>query len=279
MQNLVLSTEKINDIQTCPKLYNYKHNLRKTPNTKFAPLETGELMHYSLASYYEGLKDPSKTLSLESIISLTRNYAAEKLSIISEEVEQVIKDFRLYYNHYAHSETWQIDAVEEPFAKILWESNDLRVVVTGKIDLRVTTMNGKGPRALIDHKYEARFDQKPDRDNQPLCYAWAYGINDWMFNRIGKQKSTDPKDRLQRPYICYSQHQIDGWVESAIETALDIYRCYEREVFPARMIGCNYHKRRCDFYDVCNTSADNQEYKLNTMFKNRPDSTLMEGEK
>lgn len=273
MINILLSTEKINDLQTCPLLYYNKHELRQVPIQKATFLEAGDLIHDMLRIYYQSIID-KKEITLDQIIEYGRNHAAKTLAITAQEVEEVIDDFRLYYVKYARNETWQIDAAEEPFAKVLMETDELRIVVTGKIDLRVTTMNGRGPKALVDHKYEARFNQKPDRDNQPLCYAWAYEINDFIYNRIGKQK--DESKKFARPSFCYSPYQIRDWVESVIESTLELYKYYERGVFPRRYTGCNAHGFRCTFYDYCNTSPDNREYKLKTIYKNRGESKLME---
>lgn len=277
MINLVLSTEKINDFQTCPLLYHYKHNIRKIPAKKATYFETGELIHYMLQEYYTTkLHIDSISLSLEVIIEKARNYAANNLKITAEELEIVIADFRMYYEHYANSESWVILGVEEPFAKELFTEGEIRVVITGKSDLRIATMRGNGPHAIVDHKYEGRFNEKCERDNQPLCYSWAFGTRDFIYNRIGKQKSKKPEDKLLRPYFSFAQFQINDWVESIKNTAYDILKCYELNTWPMKFSGCNFHGNKCSYYDICNTTPDNREYKLETMFADRGDSKLME---
>jgi hypothetical protein len=274
MINLLLSTEKINDLNTCPLLYYNKHELKQAPSKKANFLEAGELIHEMLAFYYLGLIPNNPKPNLDNILTHGRNYAAKNLLLQAIEVEEVIKDFRLYHNHYSGSETWQIDAVEEPFAKLLYENAQIRIAVTGKVDLRITTNNGRGIPVVVDHKYEATFRQKFDRDNQALCYAWAYDVNDFVYNRIGKQKDVSKK-LAREPYFCFSKYQIEDWKAATIETALDLYRYHEREVFPMRYTGCHANGYRCTFYDICNTSPDNREYKLKTTFNKRKEHILM----
>jgi len=271
MNNIVLSPSKLNDFQICPRRYHYRYNLQLTPIEKKVWFEEGELMHEMLREFYTNNGDIG---TVPAIIDNARNYSAVKLKLTAENTEQVIRDFRMYVDHYAQFvSNWQVLAVEEPFAKVIWEKADLRVIINGKTDLRVM-VSGQIPM-LVDHKYESQFRAKPDRDNQPLCYAWAYGIVDWLYNRIGKQKSYKPQDRLKRESICYSAHQVNDWAESAIAAALEMFGYYERDYFPARFSGCQGEKYKCDFYNICNTSPDNREYVINTQFSNKPEHQVM----
>lgn len=274
MLNIVLSVEKLNDLQICPLLYYYKHEAKKVPTRKADFLETGELIHEMLRIYYQSKIDKN-VIPIATIIELGRNYAAKNLALKAEEVEVVIRDIKMYFEFYGVNESWLILGAEEPFAKELYIENDFRIILTGKTDLRVKTSRGSGPLALVDHKYEARFEEKLERDNQPIAYCWAFEINDFIYNRIGKQKSKKVEEKLLRPYISYAKYQINDWIESAIETARDLIRFYTTEKYPMRYHGCRVHGRKCTFYDVCNTTPDNRTYKLDSLFKDRERGSLM----
>lgn len=277
MINLLLSVEKINDFETCPLLYCYKHETRITSLHKKPALETGDLMHVILAKVYTEIMQ-GKRPDYELIYDLARNHAAKTLDIKSEEVEETIKSAGEYFKYYGGAGTWEILGVEEPFAKELYTSEDLRIVITGKNDLRVRTMSGKGPIAIVDHKYEGRFEEKPERDNQPIAYCWAYEVSDFIYNRIGKQKSKKIEERLIRPYLSYAKYQIADWVDSVKEAAREILVCHERSKWPMKFKFCNFRNAKCDFYDICNTTPDNREYKIETEFKDRKQFKVMENE-
>lgn len=275
MINLLLSNEKLNDFQVCPLLYYYKHELRKAPVVKAVFFEEGDLMHEILRLYYLD-KMEGKNSPWHSFLDLGRNYAAKKLAIKSDVVETVIADAEMYFHFYAGNESWTIEGVEEPFAKELFSDGNIRVIVQGKSDLRIKI--SKGPRAIVDHKYEARFKTKQERDNQPLCYSWAYETRDFIYNRIGKNRSANTKveEKLLRPYLSYSDYQIDDWVQSAIDTAKEIITCYSANYWPMKYHGCTVEGNKCTFYEICNTTPNNREYKMNTFFKDREAHNVME---
>ena len=275
MINLVLSVEKLNDVSICPLLYYYKHELRKVSIVKPDYLEEGELMHEGLRIYYQS-KIEKKPIDFTTISELARNYAAKNLKLSVVNIESTVKDMMMYFNYYGNKESWEIEAAEEPFAKVLYEDSNVTFIVNGKTDLRAKTMNGQGPRIIVDHKYEAQFREKSERDNQPLAYSWAYETSDFVYNRIGKQQSYTPEKRLQRPYFSYGKHQIEEWRESAIEAAFDILRYTQNSKFPMRFTGCRIHGNKCTFHDVCSTTPDNREYKLKSSFVDRENKTVME---
>lgn len=275
MINLLLSVEKTNDFQSCPLLYYYKHEKKITLVHKKPALEEGDLMHVILAKVYTEIMQGNRP-DYDLIYDLARNHAAKTLGLEAALVEETIASAKEYFGYYGGVGTWEILGVEEPFAKELYVDDNLRIVITGKNDLRVKTMSGKGPIAIVDHKYEGRFDEKPERDNQPLAYCWAYEVKDFIYNRVGKQKSKKTEDRMQRPWLNYSAYQITDWVDSIVETAREILTCLDRDKWAMRFKACNFRNAKCDFYDICNTTPDNREYKINTEFKDRKQFKVME---
>lgn len=276
MLNLVLSAEKLNDIQICPTLYHYKHELAQVPVQKPYYFEEGELMHLMLEMYYK-LKMENNPIEINAIIDHSRNHAT-KMNLKAEEVEKVIEDFRMYTDYYSESSSWEILGVEEPFAKEIYNDSTIRIVIIGKVDLRVKTNRGNGPTAIVDHKYEARFDQKLERENQPIAYCWAFEARDFIYNRIGKQKAKKTEEKLLRPYFSYSEYQINDWKNSVIDSANDILKYINDDYWPMKFHGCVVHGKKCTFYDVCNTTPDNRVYKLDSFFKDKTGFSVMSKE-
>lgn len=276
MLNLLLSAEKINDIQICPTLYHYKHELSQTPIVKPHYFEEGDLMHKMLEIYYRARME-KRDIFRDTIIELGRNYAT-KLNLKAEETEKSVEDFRMYFDHYANQESWIILGVEEPFAKEIYKDDEITIVLIGKSDLRIRANRGNGPEAIVDHKYESRFYTKMERENQPIAYCCAWELRDFIYNRIGKQKGKKEDEKLLRPWLSYSEHQIKDWLDSVVESAHDILRYSSKNKWPMKFHGCTIFGKKCTFYDICNTTPDNREYKLNSFFKDKGSFSVMEEE-
>jgi len=263
MKNLILSTDKLNNFEDCPRLYEYSHIKNLTSKIKPKYFSEGDFIHRILEIYYTDIMKGRKQ-ELNFYIELARNLAITQFSteLSHEEIEEIIKVFSEYYNFY-QIEPWKILKVEEPFAKVILEDSklDLRIIVRGKSDLIVET---QGINAGVDHKFIARNMTLSDRDNQKLCYSWAFSLKDFFINSIGKQKSLKLEDKFKRIYFNYSKHQIDEWIENTINSALEMIRYFELDHFPIRYKSCiNLFGSKCTFHDLCNTSPDNRAYKLN----------------
>ncbi len=273
MRNLLLSVDKLNDISLCPRLYFYKHILRRVPEKREKYLAEGEFFHLLLHEYYSD-KINGKN---RPYIELAQNRALEYSDGLSiDESNVLIKLFADYMNYYVN-EDWKILESEKPFAKVLYEDSrlDLRIVIRGRTDLFIETQAGF--KAIVDHKLLSRNDPIPSRDNQKLCYCWAFDVRDAFMNVIGKQKTLPIKEKLHRPYFNYSSHQIEEWKDETIHLALDIMRFHDNDFWPVKFTGCFFHKVKCKYYDVCETTKDNRIYKLESGFIEREEYDVMEG--
>lgn len=263
MKNLILSTDKLNAFEDCPRLYEYSHVKNLTSPVRAKYFTEGEFIHKILEIYYTDIMK-SRKQDLNFYIEIARNLAITQFSglLDHEEFEGIIKVFSEYYNFYDSNTSWKILEVEVPFAKVLLEDDklDIRIIVRGKSDLIIET---QGIKAGVDHKFLGRNMEMSDRDNQKLCYSWAFDLKDFFINSIGKQTSLKLEEKFKRIYFSYSQYQIDEWVENTINSALEIIRYYELGNFPIRYKSCiNLFGKKCTFHDVCNTSPDNRAYKL-----------------
>lgn len=276
MNNLLLSVNKLEHIQICPRLFKYEHLDRLTPIASKSYLDAGDFMHWMLKQYYIA-KLKNETFDITSFRENANNWAALNSPLSTVDVETTITDFEMYLNYYGPKDSFTIEAVEEPFAKELYVEDDFRVVLVGKVDLRIK--KGNDLRIIVDHKYEGQFREKRNRNNQPLAYCWAFDIHDFMYNRIGKQKSYKPEQRLARPYFNYASYQIKEWHESAVTSAREIVRHAKEDYWPARFTACSFHGNRCTFYDLCDSSASMQEHKRKDLFRIKDEHDIMSEEK
>ena len=268
--NFLLSTSKINNASVCPRLFYFHDILEREPISKPAHLESGDLFHQMLEMHYNSKINNDSSIN---IIEASRNIAAKTLDLSGEDVEETIKLYKEYVGHYQY-ETWIPLAAEESFCKQLYASDDLNIFVEGKIDLRIETKAG-GSNAVVDHKKTGRDNTPPERDNQKLAYCWATGYRDFIINQCGTQKSKKIDDRMKRYYFHYDDHQIQEWIDSTIDLAMEILDRMASNKYPARYTGCIKYGYKCSFYDVCNSQQDLWEWKLKSEFKKK-DHNLFE---
>lgn len=273
MRNLLLSSQRLNKLEQCPRLFFFEHELNKVPVEKPKYFVEGEFVHSILEHYYTS--KINNTVDLDSTIEFARNKATE-LEITIEESEILLKLF-LDYVSFHSNESWTIEGTEVPFAKVLFEdsSKDIRVIIQGKVDLLATSK--EGIPLIIDHKVVSQNRQTYERDNQILLYCWALERNDFIINQLGKQKTLPPKDKFRRQYFNVPSHLIEEWKEGTIWKALELLRFHELNYYPHRYSSCNFQGRKCTFYEVCNGTKDTWEYRLEGNFTTKEDYDLMAG--
>lgn len=267
MRNLIVSCNSLNNIMLCPRLHLYSSLMNLEPNNKPSYMEQGSLIHKLIEPWYKSKKDKSP-VNINSIIDSGRAYACQSnINLTVEETEETNKLFLEYVNYY-QQEDWIIEAIEAPFAVLLYESekDDIRVIFQGKFDLLIETR--QGVKCVVDHKEVSQNDRDPSsRDNQILGYCFAAKRYDFILNRIGKQKSLKISERMTRSYFNISKHQIEEWQESAIYWSYEILRQQELEIYPANYKSCKKFNRKCWFHEVCQAQPDDRERKLSEGFK------------
>jgi len=282
LQTILISANKLDKIQTCHRLFSYTSIKELGSFSKPSYMDEGDLFHKLLELYYRAKKEVTD-YNIESLIELGRNHAAALTNISQEEIEQNINLFREYILYY-QQESWIPQEVEIPFAFSILEDEDagLRIVLEGKIDL-LAKDEKTGQELVIDHKRVGRNSTPYDRDNQKLSYCLVTGRRDFIINQIGDQKSLSVDKRLSRYYFNISQHMIDEFVENTIYWTFEMLKIMkmesEGETPPGNYRGCTMYFNKCAFYDVCNTTPDNREYKLNQQYLPRGKFDLFEGSK
>jgi len=236
------------------------------PIGKAEALERGSVMHTMLAHYYRGKKEgrtgPDQHGKLvQEAIALGREEAAVAdfdLQQFEEEDLQTFKDNILHHQY----DGWTILSVEEPFTKLLYDSEDLMILYEGIVDLHIK--EPKGEEAVVDHKTEARKSHPFELSNQFQGYQWAFNSK-IIVNKIGFQKTLPPEEKFRRLHFPYKDNLIDEWRSDLVHHIRDAMRWHRENYFPRNRTSCDKYSG-CIFQRVCKEVPEMREYRLNQFY-------------
>lgn len=267
-------------VQSCP----YQTFLRfekslQLPN-KPEPLERGDLLHRLLEIYYglmghccdfnnemwkdikeQGFKIPdyendnAKTRVRNKEFALSYgNYFAGKLEM--EDTAEVLFQFNEYCNHYIE-DAWIPLAVEKTGSKVLYDSPELCIVYTFKIDLIAQFCDEIVP---WDHKTRRKRTIPIDLNNQFMGYAFGLAKTKLMENVIGFQKTLSPNERFQRFKHTYTEPRLNEWIKNSIYWLLQYNNYKESGYWPQNFTSCDKFSG-CNFISLCKTNRDDRDWK------------------
>lgn len=288
----VFDSTVMNDLQMCARKFEFAHvkNWRHLSGRSM-PLDRGIMIHEMLAVYRTLIKlfwsdnDLSKLTKVEAhllehhsidggskrawkeivdlCIFVGRSYMAiDSENLGTAEGEEIIKQFTEYVDYY-QEDGWRPLEVESPFSKILYESQDLILIVEGKIDLLTDSRAGK---IVVDSKTASRRVEQSKLSNQFLCYSWSTGVETIIVDRIGFQKTLKPAERFQRIPLSYPQSMKDEWREWAIYWGKMAAFHVKEGIFPPNFTSCDKFGG-CIYRSVCETDPQNREWKASTLFR------------
>lgn len=248
-KNMILSAGKLDSISLCMRQFQYSSILNLTPKASGlnAPMDSGNLMHKLLElHYYRMLEKKPLEETIKEVMMFCRFYGASTYaSLDSNTIELCARRYRDYAVKYK-AESYVTQGIEVPFAKVLYEDENLRVIIEGIIDWIV--MNASGSRIIVDHKTTTSWEDPPMLTNQFLCYAWVGETRHLVVNKI-IMKDEGEINRI--PYD-YAPRLIEEWVENMIYYAKEVSAAVEREHFPADFTSCRrFYKYPCQFLPVC----------------------------
>lgn len=272
-QTVLISASQLDTIQLCHRKHYFRDilNLSTIEGIKDEGLEKGDLFHYLLDLHYKSIIDSKgdSLIKLETATELGLNQAT-KLNLGDEESNGIIKLYGEYRDYYPFDESiWEPEESEVPFAVVVYEDDELVIILQGKIDLLAINKKVNLP-LIIDHKYSSKNYPVSSRDTQNLSYCLATGRRDFIINQCGDQKSYSPDKRFLRPSFCYSEHQIDEFRQDVIYWTLEIVKNHMRveqgEHIPANRKACKFFNKLCTYWELCETSPDNVAGKINSDF-------------
>ena len=279
MKILNIDSQMLNMIQMCARKTQYSFIYNLQPHEKEESLEKGDLMHKMLEVYYsmklDGGADRQSPIWNELIVGASifptgdpvsvgidaGLYFASMMSIPSTTSDMVIDQFKAYTEYYAHDD-WHPLSVEEVGSKVLYETEDFKIIYNFKVDL----VAEKG-RIIIpfDHKTSAQRKEPSSLSNQFIGYCYGLGTESILVNKIGFQKTLTPAERFQRYILTIDKDRIAEWEENSIYWALQYAQYWKDDFFPMNLTSCDKYSG-CIFKRICETDPDNRGWKLKRDF-------------
>ena len=262
--NLIIDSSVLNTFEKCPTLmkYQYIDNLR-LKGVKSKALEKGDLLHIPLKHYYSQKKIGSSWEMATQFATEKMLKYAPKLSLDQKEITEVMTTFLSYCEFYRF-ERWTVVEVERPFRLVIYEDNDLRVILQGRIDLMVDTGQMIVP---VDHKSESRKSEAIALSNQFMCYCLASRSNNMIINKIGFQSSLSASEKYYRTMVSYDDDNLEEWREELIFKVRELMGYAEVNWFPHRYASCQDKYGKCMFHDVCHTHRAARDVRLMSQFE------------
>lgn len=272
--NIIFDPSNFDLFEMCPCRYNYRVNLRRgLPNVaKNKSLDYGSTAHEGFQAYYNALKEGVKfaeRLDLAALKMRTFTSDPANSNLTVEETEGLIVVIQTNLDFWRwEDELFTIHIVEQPFAYTLYEDENIRIIMTGKMDLVVDKPalgQSHGYNNLpIDHKTYSRDGIVYRLSNQFQAYAAAVESNYLIVNRVGLQKSLKPEEKFKRLPLSYDPVLLQQWKDNVIKTILTQYcSCVGENVWPMNFTSCNKFNRLCEYYEVCDSSGeDTKKWKL-----------------
>lgn len=262
--NLIMDSSVLNTFEKCPTLmklqYIDNYRLRGVKNIA---LEKGDLLHVGLKHYYSQKRDKKDwSSSLQFATEKLQKYSI-RLGLDTQTIEEVSLTLVSYAEFYRF-EKWEIIEIERPFRLVIYEDEELRIILQGRIDLMVDTGQVIIP---VDHKSESRKSEAIALSNQFMAYTYAAKANNIIINKIGFQKSLAASEKYYRTMLSYDDDNLDEWREELIFKTRELLGYAEVNWFPHRYSSCQDKYGKCMFHDVCHTHRAAREVRLNGMFE------------
>jgi PD-(D/E)XK nuclease superfamily len=282
--NIVLDASKIDLFETCPQRYHYRYNLNKVLPIlqKAKALDLGALAHSGLEVYFKMLKEGKHYNDrMHATLMKIREKAANAMESNSspEDAEAVLQAVEGSCDYWRAEDENSIEVlgVEEPFLYILFEDDNVRILISGKIDLLCNYRPvGRGANyegLPMDHKTFSRDSMILRKSNQFENYCYAVNSVFIVINRIGLHDPNvkNPKtaeDKFKRHPLSYDPIYLKRWKDNLTRMILNEYlNCVAEDSWPEKPTSCNKFNRLCEYYAVCDASSDeDKERKIETEY-------------
>jgi len=261
-----LDSQIANAIDLCAERYRLEHVLNRRPIKKGEALERGGVMHSMMGHYYRG-KMEGRTVKgehnklIDECVLIGRQEASMARFDLQQFEEEDLYTFKENILHHQY-DGWEILSVEEPFTRVLFDSEDLMILWEGIIDLRIRDAKGVG--GVVDHKTEARKSTPFVLSNQFQGYSWAFD-SQVIINKIGFQKTLENRERYRRIYITHEPALLEEWRQDIIRGVRRAIEWHRVDYFPRNRTSCDKYSG-CIFQQVCKAHPAVREYKLQAYY-------------
>lgn len=265
MQYLKISASSLNSFQLCPRHFYYDKVKNLITLETSERMESGDLMHKMLASYYQSFID-SKARDhngrVEDAVIAGFNHAAS----LNLDPTETMYQFREYCSFY-EGENIEPIAVEQTFCEVLAVLSNLTILYEGIIDL-IYLAGPQRIETICDHKTETADRKGTALDNQFMGYSWYTGISNVVKNKIGFQKTYPREKRFIREMLSYEKPIVDEWVNNTIYHAQQIMAHLSADFFPQNFTSCTKYGI-CKYESLCNCIPGARENRVKMNYRVR----------
>lgn len=265
--NIVMDMSQYDLFLLCPQRFNNRYNKNLTPPTKKMQLDRGSIVHVGCEIYYEAIKNGvAYQDAVVAALSKIREAGVVASDLDSEIINRILDVMEEYFDYWRVADQgFEIVDVEKPFLYLLYEDDEVRIHLAGKIDLIVN--DNKYTNLPYDHKSYDRDFEVHRMSNQFKNYCYAVKSNYLVVNRIGFQKTLKPHEKFKRPMLCYDPLVFEQWKDNVIKNIFHYLQCVAEDSWPMNETSCDKYFRKCEYFGPCDASGiEAKMYKLRSDF-------------
>lgn len=263
-----MDTSQYDLFRLCEQRFYFRYKLNLVPvGEQNENLDRGNLIHVCCEAYYESLKSGAKyDYAVNSALMKMKEASVIQSDLDPEFVNLLLRTMEEYFDYWrVADQNFEIIEVEKPFLYLLYEDDDVRIYMAGKIDLVISDKNYTN--LPYDHKSFKRSGEVNRMSNQFKNYCTAMQSNFLMVNRIGLQKTLKPHEKYYRTMLSYDHLILGQWKENTTKVIMYYLQCEAENSWPLNETSCDKYNRRCEYYEVCDSSGkEAKEFKLNSNF-------------
>lgn len=255
---------------SCILKYKYAQIDRYRKRYRPSYFDKGSLGHRYLEEYYKARKEGSAPEI--ALIAALEIVAPEiiTMQISIEEASEIATFFKEYVTHYGPKENWEILEIESTFSFIIYEDEDVQILVEGRKDLVVNIPHSGGMlKAVIDHKFRSRTQSKKLKQLGSLNYAYAiYSMASNCDLVIDNEISTanNPGQRFVQTPITFSEKIKEERRKNIVYRVKSLISHIDRDYYPQDLTSCD-KMFGCHYASVCSVEPELREFILNTEFE------------
>lgn len=260
--NVILDASQYDMFQLCHKRFDYRYNMNKALPNKAKPLDKGTLVHLACEIYYGSLKSGANYQFAVDSALMACKAAGVKTDLTNDELNVVYDTMESYFDHWrVVDQSFEIVEVENAFLYLLYEDDNIRIYMSGKIDLIVN--DNKYTNLPYDHKSFERMAPINEMSNQFKNYCNAIKSSVLVVNRIGFQKTLSPEQKFLRVPVSYDHIKLSEWRDNVILVVMEYVECRVTNKWPMNETSCDKYHRQCEYYELCNTSGQqSRDFKI-----------------
>lgn len=263
--NIVMDMSQYDMFLLCAERFNNRYNKNLTLPTKKMQLDRGSIVHVGCEVYYQALKDGKPySDAVTAALSKIREAGVIASDLEPEVIDRILDVMEEYFDYWRVADQgFQIIEVEQPFLYLLYEDDEVRIHMAGKVDLIIS--DNKYTNLPMDHKSYDRTFEIHRMSNQFKNYCYAVKSNFLVVNRIGFQKTLKPHEKFVRIPLSYDYLVFEQWKTNVVRNIFKYLECLAEDFWPMNETSCDKYNRRCEYFEPCDASGKEAKmYKLSS---------------